>query len=92
MYSVIHQYIGSDRSPGAQIIFHSRFVFGCIQVENSEKSKNLLFKEVGVCLTGDGASSLYTEVSRTETGLGCSGAMVASSASDTSSADLGADF
>lgn len=49
-------------------------------------------RQVGICLTGDGSSSLNAEASKTETGLGKSAVRVASSAKDLSSPSLGSNF
>lgn len=55
----------------------------------SGRQKSSPLREFGVCFTGDGVSSLYNEPSSTETGLGCSGATVASSGNNSSSSNLG---
>ena len=55
-------------------------------------SKILPLIKFGICFTGDNASSLYTDASSTETGLGCSGATTASSADVLSSSNIKVDF
>jgi hypothetical protein len=60
--------------------------------ENFWVTETSPLRAFGICFMGDSSSSLYTDTSRTETGLGCSGATVASSANDPSSSNLEVDF
>lgn len=61
-----------------------------IQLKYIKITDILPFRESDICFTGDG--SLNTEASKTETGLGCSGVIVASSANPSSSLNRRVDF
>lgn len=63
-----------------------------IQLKYIKITDILPFRESDICFTGDGSSSLNTEASKTETGLGCSGVIVASSVNPSSSLNRGVDF
>lgn len=56
------------------------------------RNQKLPFGSLGIRVTGDDSSSLYIDPSRTEIGLRCSGALVASSAIVSPSSNLGVDF
>lgn len=56
------------------------------------RERAIPLKAVDIFLTGDGESSLQNAASSTETGLGCSSIVVASSAVIVSSLNLAAEF